>query len=1116
MATKRVTMAQALLGFLKNQYVERDGVESRFFEGAWGIFGHGIIAGFGQALQQNPDFPYYLCRNEQAAVHIATAFAKSRMRLSTFACISSIGPGATNMITGAATATINRIPVLLLPGDIFARRNVAPVLQQLECEQGQDTSVNDAFKPVSRYWDRINRPDQLPCSVVEAMRVLTSPAHTGAVTLALPQDVQSEAWDFPQEMFEKRVWHIPRALPEPVMLARAVEAIRAAKRPFIVAGGGVLYSQASAALASFAERTGIPVGETQAGKGSLPFDHPRNLGAVGVTGTPGANIAAREADLVIAIGTRLSDFTTASKTAFQNPRVRFINLNVAEFDAFKHAGLPLIADARVALEQLETALAGYSVDAAYSAAIGEWKARWEEETDRIFSLRHGPPISQGEVIGAVSRVARPEDVVINSAGSLPGDLHKLWRTRKPGGYHMEYGYSCMGYEIAGRARRQDGRPHPRGVRHGRRRLLPDDVLRNRHLRPGRLQAQHHRGRQPRLLEHRRPLARHRLGRLRHGLPLPHGERRPRRRLCPRRFRGALFRPRRARGPREDPGGARTRAGRDALPHHHHRRGHRGGQGEARARLRVMVGRAHLRGFRNRGHPPGARRIRAGGQEGAAPRDRRIEVITAMPQSEVLNYIGGEWRRPLSGAGLEVVNPATGEVLAVSPAGGQADVEAAVQAASAAFPEWRAVPPPERIQYLFRLKQLLEDHFDEIARIITTENGKTLAEARGELRRGVENVEVACGIPTLMQGYNLEDVARGIDELMFRQPLGVVAAITPFNFPAMIPLWFLPYAIACGNTFILKPSDRVPLSIARIVELIGQTGLPAGVVNLVNGGKTAVDALLDHPVVRAISFVGSTPVARYIYARASAGGKRVQCQGGAKNHVAVLPDADPETTTQIIADSAYGCAGQRCLAVSVAVTVGDAREWFRDSITRTAAAMKIGNGLAEGVQMGPVISQASRRRIEGLIAAGAAQGASAAVDGRGAGLDKGSFVGPTVLDGVPAASELAETEIFGPVLSLIHAADVDEAIAIISRNSYGNASSIFTSSGAAARKFRNLIPTGNVGVNIGVAAPMAYFPFSGWKGSFLGVLHAQGRDAVEFYTDKKVVIERWPKEWTRKF
>jgi len=450
MATRRLTTAQALVGFLKNQYVERDGREHRFLEGAWGIFGHGNIAGLGQALQQNPDFRYYLCRNEQAAVHIATAFAKSRMRLSTFACVSSIGPGATNMVTGAATATINRIPVLLLPGDIFARRNVAPVLQQLESEQSQDISVNDAFRPVSRYWDRINRPDQLPCAVVEAMRVLTSPAQTGAVTLALPQDVQSEAWDYPAEMFEKRVWRIPRQPADSISLARAAEAIRTAKRPLLIAGGGVLYSEATAALDHFARQTGIPVGETQGGKGSLPFDHPQNLGAIGVTGTPGANIAAREADLVIAAGTRLSDFTTASKTAFQNPEVRFININVNEMDAFKHAGLPLVADARVALEELAAALAGCRVtNDEYCSSIGAWKQRWEAETDRLFSLHHGPPISQGEAIGAVNRASRPEDVVLCAAGSLPGDLHKLWRTRRPGGYHLEYGYSCMGYEIAG-------------------------------------------------------------------------------------------------------------------------------------------------------------------------------------------------------------------------------------------------------------------------------------------------------------------------------------------------------------------------------------------------------------------------------------------------------------------------------------------------------------------------------------------------------------------------------------------------------------------------------------------------------------------------------------------
>ncbi|MGH7174285.1 MAG: CoA-acylating methylmalonate-semialdehyde dehydrogenase [Gemmataceae bacterium] len=494
-------------------------------------------------------------------------------------------------------------------------------------------------------------------------------------------------------------------------------------------------------------------------------------------------------------------------------------------------------------------------------------------------------------------------------------------------------------------------------------------------------------------------------------------------------------------------------------------------------------------------------------------------MTTALYGEVRNYMGGAWRKTSSEPATDVLNPATGELIARSPAGSAREVAAAVEAAAAAFPDWRATPPAERIQYLFRLKQLLEDHFEEVARITTTENGKTLAESRGELRRGIENVEVACGIPALMQGYNLEDVARGIDESMVRQPLGVVAAITPFNFPTMIPLWFLPYAIACGNTFVLKPSERVPLSMIRIMELIEQTGLPKGVVNLINGGKSAVDALLDHPDVQAVSFVGSTPVARYIYGRAAANGKRVQCQGGAKNHVVVLPDADPATTTRIITDSAYGCAGQRCLAVSVAVAVGSARKWLPKAITDAAASLRVGCGLEDGVQMGPVITPSSRARILDLIAQGASEGARAMLDGRRASLaesSRGNFVGPTVLDGLPATSQLSETEIFGPVLSVVHAESIEEGMAIVSRNSYGNASSIFTASGAEARKFRNEIPTGNVGVNIGVAAPMAYFPFSGWKGSFFGILHAQGRDAVEFYTGEKVVIERWPKEWSRKF
>ena len=484
-----------------------------------------------------------------------------------------------------------------------------------------------------------------------------------------------------------------------------------------------------------------------------------------------------------------------------------------------------------------------------------------------------------------------------------------------------------------------------------------------------------------------------------------------------------------------------------------------------------------------------------------------------------NYINGAWRPAAASEYADVTNPATGEVLARAPLGGEADVNAAVEAAAAAFPEWRRTPPEERIQYLFKLKQSLEEHLQELARLVTMENGKTITEARAEVRRGIENVEVACGIPTLMQGYNLEDVARGIDEMMIRQPLGVVATVTPFNFPLMVPLWFLPYAIACGNTLVVKPSERVPVAMSRLFELLDEIGVPPGVVNLVHGGRAAVDALLDHPEVRAVSFVGSTPVARHIYTRGSANGKRVQCQGGAKNYVVVMPDADLEMTTQIVSDSAFGCAGQRCLAVSVAVTVGEAQRTFRDAIADHARGLRVGYGLSEETQMGPVITAASKERIEGLIATGIGAGATALLDGRGArvsGYEPGNFIAPTVLDNVTPGSEISDTEIFGPVLSLMHAETVDEALEILGRSAYGNAASIFTNSGAAARKFRYEAPAGNIGVNIGVAAPMAYFPFSGWKDSFLGVLHGQGRDGVEFYTEKKVVIERWPKEWSRRF
>ena len=492
----------------------------------------------------------------------------------------------------------------------------------------------------------------------------------------------------------------------------------------------------------------------------------------------------------------------------------------------------------------------------------------------------------------------------------------------------------------------------------------------------------------------------------------------------------------------------------------------------------------------------------------------------MSTAEALpNFINGTWTVSGATRHLEAANPATGAILARVPLSSASEVDAAVRAASQAFASWRRTPGTERIQYLFAYKQLLEANLESLARIITEECGKTLAESRGELRRGIENVEVGCGIPALMQGYNSEDIARGIDEHMIRQPVGVVAAITPFNFPGMIPLWFLPYAIACGNCFILKPSEKVPRTAHRLVELLQETGLPQGVVQLVHGGKPAVDALLAHPGVRAISFVGSTAVARYVYAEAARHGKRAQCQGGAKNTAVVLPDAAMEMTTRIITDSAFGCAGQRCLANSLAIAVGRAREPFTEAMREAAATRRVGYGLEEGSEMGPVITPQSKERIEGLVTEAERAGARVIVDGRARsvdGFENGNWVFPTLLDGLSPNGELAATEVFGPVFGLLHAESLQEAIALVNAKSFGNMACLFTRSGAAARQFRYEVDAGNVGINLGVAAPMAFFPFSGWKDSFFGTLHAQGRHAVEFYTQTKVVVERWPETWSRKF
>ena len=492
----------------------------------------------------------------------------------------------------------------------------------------------------------------------------------------------------------------------------------------------------------------------------------------------------------------------------------------------------------------------------------------------------------------------------------------------------------------------------------------------------------------------------------------------------------------------------------------------------------------------------------------------------MSQNNVVqNYINGEWRASAATEFLDVVNPATQDVIARTPFSPSGEVDQAAEAAAQAFVDWRRTPPTERVQYLFKLKNLLDENIEDLARTISLENGKTIGESRGEFVRAIENVEVACGIPILMQGDVIEDIARGIDEFMLRQPVGVGATIAPFNFPGMISFWFMPYALACGNTYIIKPSERTPLTMTKVFRLLDEIGLPPGVVNMVHGGPDTVNAILDHPTIKAITFVGSTAIARHVYARASANGKRVQAQGGAKNPTIVLPDADLEMTTKIVADSVFGNAGQRCLATSLTITVGEARNMFTEAIADVATSRVVGYGLDDGVQMGPVISPQSKERIQGLIQAGADEGATLLVDGRDPsieGYENGNFIRPTILQDIPPGGEIARTEIFGPVLGMMHVNTVDEAIELVNGGNYGNMACLFTSSGAAARKFRYEVQAGNVGINIGVAAPMAFFPFSGWKDSFFGVLHGQGKHAVEFFTQTKVVVERWPKEWSRQF
>ncbi|MDO8750999.1 MAG: CoA-acylating methylmalonate-semialdehyde dehydrogenase [Dehalococcoidia bacterium] len=477
---------------------------------------------------------------------------------------------------------------------------------------------------------------------------------------------------------------------------------------------------------------------------------------------------------------------------------------------------------------------------------------------------------------------------------------------------------------------------------------------------------------------------------------------------------------------------------------------------------------------------------------------------------VPNYINGAWVNSMSTEVLDVENPATGEVIGQVPLSTKGEVDAAVRAASVAFPGWRDTPPQQRVQYLFRLKVLVEEHQDEMARIIVQEEGKTYREAFGEVGRGIENIERAAGIPSLMMGRNLEEVARGIDEYELRQPLGVFCCIAPFNFPAMIPLWFLPYAVACGNTYVVKPSEQVPLTQNRLFQLIHQAGFPEGVLNLVNGAKDVVDALLDHPDIRGVSFVGSTPVAQHVYSRAAANGKRAQCQAGAKNYLVVMPDADLEATVDALIESCFGSAGERCLAGSVVVPVGDITEPLQGALTDAARAMKVGYGLDDSVHMGPVISARHRDRVLAYIERGVQEGARLILDGRTTPPPNrsGYFVNPTIFEGVTPEMTIAREEIFGPVASIMPARSLDEALDFISRIPYGNSASIFTKSGKWAREFQHRVVAGNVGINVGIPAPVAPFPFSGAKRSFFGDLHGQGIDSIFFFTERKVVITRW--------
>lgn len=931
---------------------------------------------------------------------------------------------------------------------------------------------------------------------------------TGAVTLALPQDVQAEAYDWPEEFFAERVWAYA-APPRPDRAGGGRPRRTGSARPLIIAGGGIRHSAAGAALAEFAQATGIPVASTQAGKGVLPWDHPADVGGIGHTGTATADALAREADLVIAAGTRLTDFTTASATLFQHPGVRFLGLNLDPYDAHKLAARPLVCDAREGLEELRAAVAGYRVDPPYETAYKEGKRAWERLVDRAYAApdEDGVP-TQAQVLGLLDGLVDGDDILINAAGSLPGDLHKLWRARSADQYHVEYGYSCMGYEIPaaiGTALAAPGRPVWALVGDGTYLMNPTEIVTAvQEGIPVKLVILDNHGYAS-------------IGGLSDAVGGEGFATAYRFRAVDGSYSGAPL-------PVDLAANAASLG--MAVIHPRTIGDLRKALAEARSADRPTCVYVQTRTPDTVSGPPPHRR----GGMSLWPRPRPVrrrprpeKSTTGKPRSDVAICEGvrhedrqpldrwqdrrgrvGQLRpghRPGHRRGHHPGRPRVRRRGRRGRTGRQGGVPVLGQSSLAA-----------RTKVLFAYRALLDANRDAIADLIVAEHGKVHSDALGEVARGLEIVELACGITVQLKGELSTSVSSRVDVSSIRQPIGVVAGITPFNFPAMVPMWMFPLAVACGNTFILKPSEKDPSASTLLAQLASQAGLPAGVLNVVHGDKVAVDALLSHPDVAAVSFVGSTPIARHIHTTASANGKRVQALGGAKNHMLVLPDADLDAAADAAVSAAYGSAGERCMAISAVVAVGSIADTLVDKIRERAEKIKIGPGNDPTSEMGPLITAAHRDKVASYVTGAAAQGADVVLDGTGytvEGNENGHWIGLSLLDNVKTDSDAYRDEIFGPVLCVLRVDTYEEGVALMNASPFGNGTAIFTRDGGAARRFQLEIEAGMVGVNVPIPVPVGYHSFGGWKDSLFGDLHIYGNDGIQFYTRGKVVTTRWP-------